>query len=157
MLNGKNKYYYPMKGFYGSYTSIVGSSGINSIAYSDMYQYMRNLSETSRPEYVGKGSNITALKRAYYAGLARERLGVYNVNNGLNYEDQNTEIPITRKYEYAGEGTGGSNRVEVRTANQSIENWFYLKNYYSGDAYRNYDEDGDGNVEGNITYNDGET
>lgn len=47
--------------YLGSYGSIVGSSEINSIAYTDMYRYMLKTSITK------------SLKTAYYTALARER------------------------------------------------------------------------------------
>lgn len=77
---GTTYYYIPMSyirngsqtGYLGSYTSIMGSYQIHSIATSDMYQYISS-------------STNTALKKAYYVGLGRERWGAYNVNN-INYE-----------------------------------------------------------------------
>ncbi len=59
-------------GFLGSYSSIMGSYNINSIATSDMYEYIKN-----------SGNNT--LKKVYYVALGRERWGSYNVNN-INYE-----------------------------------------------------------------------
>ena len=64
------------RGYIGSYTSIMGSYGINSIATSDMYRYMAGNTGVTIP---------TALKVAYYKGLGRERWGAFNVNN-INYE-----------------------------------------------------------------------
>lgn len=76
---GTTYYYTPMsykeggiqKGYLGSYTSIMGSYKIDSIATSDMYTYVSNADAT--------------LKQAYYVALGRERWGSYNVNN-INYE-----------------------------------------------------------------------
>ena len=79
---GKEKFYFPLsfkngeniESYLGSYTSIMGSSGINEIrttAYPDMYKYMHN-------------QDIT-LKRAYYKALGRERWCSFNINN-INYE-----------------------------------------------------------------------
>lgn len=79
-LDGNDtKYYYPLQFVYGtnkkasylgSYTSIVGSTAIDSIAYTDMYRYL-----------LGRTDNPTGLKRVYYTALARERMSIYNVNN----------------------------------------------------------------------------
>lgn len=74
-------YYYPISykvgstqmGYLGSYTSIMGNTGINSIRTSDMYTYM------------SESATGTKLKKAYYVALGRERWGAYNVNN-VNYE-----------------------------------------------------------------------
>lgn len=66
------------KPYLGSYTSIMGSNGINIIGTQDcldMNIYMYN-----------KNSDI--LKKAYYYGLARERWGSFNINN-INYEIYN--------------------------------------------------------------------
>ena len=68
--NEKTVYYNPVK-YYGSYTSIMGSYGRNSIANTDMYKYILNKNST--------------LKKAYLVALGRERWGAYNVNN-INYE-----------------------------------------------------------------------
>lgn len=61
-------------GYVGSYTSIMGSSGINYGAseYPDMYSYMNSATNDK-------------LRKAYFVGLARERKGAYNINN-VNYE-----------------------------------------------------------------------
>ena len=78
----KEIYYYPLsfkignniESYLGSYTSIMGSSGINEIGtttYSDMYSYIH--------------SQNTTLKKTYYIALGRERWCSYNVNN-INYE-----------------------------------------------------------------------
>lgn len=67
----KTVYYNPVR-HYGSYTSIMGSYGIESIEGKDMYTYVNEL------------ENIT-LKKAYLMALGRERWGAYNVNN-INYE-----------------------------------------------------------------------
>lgn len=63
-------YFYPLK-YYGSYTSIMGSYGINSIQDTNMYKYI--------------GDKNNTLKKAYFVALGRERWGAYNVNN-INYE-----------------------------------------------------------------------
>ena len=69
------QYYYPVvSGIFGSYTSIVGSSGVNEVGTTDcpdMYAYISNKSPY--------------LKQVYYKSLGRERQGSYNVNN-VNYE-----------------------------------------------------------------------
>ena len=59
-------YYNPIK-YLGSYTSIMGSYGIESMGNNDMYSYI--------------SSKNNALKKAYLYGLGRERWGSYNVNN----------------------------------------------------------------------------
>ena len=79
---GNTIYYEPMSylnssgrqtGYLGSYTSIIGSSGLVSIKQNGgIYKYMKDSSDTT-------------LKRAYYTALARERWGSYNDNN-VNYE-----------------------------------------------------------------------
>lgn len=66
----KTVYYNPLK-YYGSYTSIMGSYERNSIAGTDMYNYISNANQT--------------LKKVYLVALGRERWGAYNVNN-INYE-----------------------------------------------------------------------
>ena len=72
-------FYYPLsfktvdnniESYLGSYTSIMGSSGINEIG-SDMYTYMNDKNQK--------------LKKTYYMALGRERWCSYNVNN-INYE-----------------------------------------------------------------------
>ena len=73
VTNGSNEetvYYNPVK-YYGSYTSIMGSYGRNSIVNTDMYKYILNKN--------------SILKKAYLVALGRERWGAYNVNN-INYE-----------------------------------------------------------------------
>ena len=60
--------------YLGSYTSIMGSTGIPAEKYADMHSYM-------------KDKNYE-LKKAYYFGLARERWGSFNINN-INYEIYN--------------------------------------------------------------------
>lgn len=73
--DGQDNYYYPLSSNYlGSYTSIMGSSGINEIGtttYPDMYSYIHNQNDK--------------LKKTYYMALGRERWCSYNVNN-INYE-----------------------------------------------------------------------
>ena len=79
---GEEIFYYPLsfqvgtkiESYLGSYTSIMGSSGINEIkttTYPDMYTYMHNQNPT--------------LKEAYYKALGRERWCSFNINN-INYE-----------------------------------------------------------------------
>ena len=80
---GVTIYYEPMSylnssgkqtGYLGSYTSIIGSSGLVPIKQNGgIYNYMNNVV-----------SNAT-LKKAYYTALARERWSAYNDNN-VNYE-----------------------------------------------------------------------
>lgn len=68
-------FYYPLGNYLGSYTSIMGSSGITEIGtteYPDIYTYMR------------KNANRN-LKEAYYKALGRERQCSFNINN-INYE-----------------------------------------------------------------------
>lgn len=67
-------YYNPVKCL-GSYTSIMGSSGIEPLGKRDMYKYVKD-----------KG---TPLKDVYLKALGRERWGAYNVNN-INYELYNS-------------------------------------------------------------------
>lgn len=83
---GTTKYYIPLSymkkdqdgrpiqmGYLGSYTSIYGSTrGSVADINGDMYNYMKTLK---------KSNEATALKKAYYYGLARERYGSYHVNN----------------------------------------------------------------------------
>ena len=71
-VNGTEQvvYYNPVK-YFGSYTSIMGSYGRESIADTDMYKYIKS-----------KDNN---LKKTYLLALGRERWGAYNVNN-INYE-----------------------------------------------------------------------
>ena len=67
-------FYYPFLNCLGSYTSIMGSSGIMGIGTTDcpdMYSYMHNQNDV--------------LKKTYYMALGRERASSYNVNN-INYE-----------------------------------------------------------------------
>ncbi len=79
---GEEKFYFPLsfkvgdniESYLGSYTSIMGSSGINEIkttTYPDMYTYMHNQN--------------TNLKKTYYTALGRERWCSFNINN-INYE-----------------------------------------------------------------------
>lgn len=68
--SGSDTIYYNPINYLGSYTSIMGSSGVNQIG-DDMYTYISN-----------KDNN---LKKIYYMALGRERWGSYNVNN-INYE-----------------------------------------------------------------------
>ena len=72
---GETVYYNPIN-YLGSYTSIMGSSGINgttSLVNSDIYTYMHSSMATPR------------LKEVYYKALGRERWGSFNINN-INYE-----------------------------------------------------------------------
>ena len=72
-------YYYPVslspsESYLGSYTSIMGSSGITPIGTEDnpdMYTYMHNRN--------------SAIKEVYYKTLGRERWQSFNINN-INYE-----------------------------------------------------------------------
>lgn len=74
--DGTYVYYNPKKGYSGSYTSIMGSSGIASVEKIGMNKYMED-----------KKSEI--LKKAYYTALGRERWCAFNVHN-IN-EDISTE------------------------------------------------------------------
>ena len=69
--NTEETVYYNPVNYYGSYTSIMGSYGRNSLVDTDMYKYIYNKNEE--------------LKRTYLYALGRERWGAYNVNN-INYE-----------------------------------------------------------------------
>ena len=69
--NEKHKYL-PNKNL-GSYTSIMGSSGITDIITNGMYNFMRT-------------SSNTELKKTFYHALARERWGAYHVNNNLDLQ-----------------------------------------------------------------------
>lgn len=73
--DGTYVYYNPKKGYSGSYTSIMGSSGITSVEKIGMNKYMEGKSEI--------------LKKAYYTALGRERWCAFNVHN-IN-EDISTE------------------------------------------------------------------
>ena len=72
---GTNKPYFPIHG-YGSYTSIMGSYGVNEIQ-GNMYNYVQTLEENVNNNY---------LKKVYYLALGRERWGSSNVNNGSGDE-----------------------------------------------------------------------
>ena len=78
LTTNREIFYYPVGyNILGSYTSIMGSFGINEIGTTecpDMYTYMDQLSGSS-----------SDLKEIYYKALGRERWGSYNVNN-VNYE-----------------------------------------------------------------------
>ena len=67
-------YYNPQQSL-GSYTSIMGSSGIEELGKKDMYKYIDGKSNT--------------IKKIYLTALGRERWGSYNVNN-INYELYNS-------------------------------------------------------------------
>ena len=67
-------YYNPITNL-GSYTSIMGGSGIESRGNQDMYQYIQGRNQK--------------LKKIYLTALGRERWGSYNVNN-INYELYNS-------------------------------------------------------------------
>lgn len=73
--DGTYVYYNPKKSYSGSYTSIMGSSGITSVEKIGMNKYMEGKSEI--------------LKKAYYTALGRERWCAFNVHN-IN-EDISTE------------------------------------------------------------------
>ncbi len=76
-LGGSNKPYL------GSYTSVMGTSSLNTIgtqACPDMYSYLSKI-----PGRDENANSLETLKTVYYMGLARERWGAYNVNN-INYE-----------------------------------------------------------------------
>lgn len=77
--DGTYVYYNPKKGYSGSYTSIMGSSGITSVEKTGMYAYMNGLSNTK----------FKRLKEVYYTALGRERWCAFNVHN-IN-EDISTE------------------------------------------------------------------
>lgn len=64
-------YYNPVK-YLGSYTSIMGSYGIQPLGEIDMYEYVYN-------------NFTTGVIGTYLKALGRERWGSYNVNN-INYE-----------------------------------------------------------------------
>ena len=69
--DSKQTKYYFMQHPLGSYTSIFGSTGINTIN-KDMYQYFE------------EHPNDT-IKEIYYKALGRERWGAFNINN-VNFE-----------------------------------------------------------------------
>lgn len=96
--------YYPIKDYYASYTGVIGSTSLNDITYSDMYTYMHSLNNSN--------ANEAKLKRTYYSALGRERVGMYNVNNGLKSVDKEQYIDI---------GYGIKINLDVEG--------FYLKNY----------------------------
>lgn len=73
--DGTYVYYNPKKSYSGSYTSIMGSSGITSVEKIGMNKYMEGKSEI--------------LKKVYYTALGRERWCAFNVHN-IN-EDISTE------------------------------------------------------------------
>ena len=69
--SGQITYYNPVRAL-GSYTSIMGSSGLEaSTSGQDMYEFIQ-------------GAN-KKLRKVYLTALGRERWGSYNVNN-VNYE-----------------------------------------------------------------------
>ena len=115
--NDKTIYYYPMSyeknsgnilPYLGSYTSIIGSTDVSSIAYTDMYRYMHSLSNDS---------NYNNLRKTYYLALGRERTQAYNVENDLTNN-------ITT-------GSTGSTSVP---GSEDVSNWYYLSNYYVTDV-----------------------
>ena len=71
------------KGYIGSYTSIMGSSGINynEIKNSDMYTYVEE-----------KFKDKPLIRKVYYFALGRERQGSFNINN-INYELYGSNTP----------------------------------------------------------------
>ena len=70
-------YYYPQH-LLGSYTSIFGSTGINTIN-KDMYQYFE------------EHPNDT-IKEIYYKALGRERWGAFNINNVNSERDGSNNL-----------------------------------------------------------------
>lgn len=64
-------YYNPQKDYIGSYTSIMGSSGIVSVQKQGMFKYLDNDNDNKKNE----------LKKAYYTALGRERWCSFNVHN----------------------------------------------------------------------------
>lgn len=105
LRSDSNIRYYPIRDYLASYTSVVGNLSVANVSvYNDMYGYMKSLDSE---EY-------KTLKEIYYGSLARERMSVYNVNNGLKKED-NEQVAIKNGKTYY--------------MPQSIDNWFYLKEY----------------------------
>lgn len=83
--NDSNIYYYPKSyssggtrlPYLGSYTSIIGSTTLNSISTTDMYRYMNT-------------TGTDGLQEVYFRALGRERVQRYNVQNGVDEEDTHT-------------------------------------------------------------------
>lgn len=111
-----DKRYYPIRDYLASYTSVVGNLSVSNVSdYNDMYGYMKSLDNT---EY-------ETLKKNYYGSLARERMSVYNVNNGLKKED-NEQVAIKGQKNYY--------------MPESIDNWFYLKEYKKDANVKTWEE-----------------
>ena len=105
--SGSTVYYFPKsyqvnKPYLGSYSSIIGSSEVNSILGLgiDMYRYVLSSNSSTY-------ATTDNLRTAYYSGLGRERIQSYNVQHGL-FDDQ--------------EATYSDGTTE--------DNWYYLKNYF---------------------------
>ena len=72
--------YFPHRESHGSYTSIVGSSGI--ITPKDMYDYFKNMGiYSSQFSQTINNTLKDKLKEIFYTALGRERWGAYHVNN----------------------------------------------------------------------------
>lgn len=84
--NNKDTYYNPLVyhsnnipiPYKGSYTSIMGSSGLKSTFIGDK----------DRPDMISyiKGCGNDTLKKVYFTALGRERWGAFNINN-INYSE----------------------------------------------------------------------
>ena len=74
------KYYLPHR-FLQSYSNLPGSSKLNSIETSDMYKYMRGVTQTK-------------VKQAYYTALGRERYCAYKANKEIKKD----EIPLNNQF-----------------------------------------------------------
>ena len=61
----QTKYYYPLKNYNGSYSSIITQNNVTG--YEDIYQYV--------------ASQNNALKKAFYTALGRERYGAFKMAN----------------------------------------------------------------------------
>ncbi len=87
-----------VQGYIGSYTSIMGSSGIeynnlNNLYNGDMYEYVKKGINpySSNPISAGE-KNRKNIETAYFYALGRERHGAFNINN-INYELYGSNTP----------------------------------------------------------------
>ena len=118
-----------------SYSSMMGAD-LENITNSDMYKYIRQK---------GNSEIDTAIKKAYYIALGRERKGTFKFTNydeePVNPEDNNQNNPSTDQGE-----TGGGGQNEPPTEQQDkIE------------IMVNYNANGGSGVPANASVNVGET
>lgn len=80
--NSKSLYYYSLKDYDASYTSIVMQEKVD--AYDDIYKYVNEKCADD-------------VKKAFYTALGRERRSQYNTRNDINIEQNIDIITITLK------------------------------------------------------------